>query len=98
MRLALVILLCACSDNQPASGTCAPGEVSVGGECRQVCRNDLDCGPGAACVEDTCGPCNGCRAIPQVTRIDGTGTADGAAHHLDGSVVLEGSNLAGVRV
>lgn len=82
---------------------CDSGEVCVDGGCEQVCSNDFQCKAEAtACIDGTCKPCEGCRDVPRVSGIDGTGSEDGvddySSRRLRDRLVLEGTNLEGALV
>lgn len=87
-----------CSSNQD----CEAGNICSAGTCELVCASDNQCPDDEACLDGICQPCDGCRDVPEVTSINGTGSEDQnpdhASQHLRGRLVLRGRNLEGASV
>mgnify|MGYP006270937315 CR=1 FL=1 len=107
-RICLLVVLAFGTGCKPESAEdcssvqqCPAGQVCIDGQCQEVCNNDLQCQGELVCVDGTCSQCENCRAIPEVTRIDGSGSqADGPAEprRIKSSIVLLGKNLSGSAV
>jgi hypothetical protein len=103
------------ADTEACEPACRDGEVCVKGECRLGCNSSCPdglvcdrgvcvspssscapaCDPGFSCNEVT----HACVALPSITAVDGTGSADDdpshTPRHLDDRLVVRGANLDG---
>lgn len=81
---------------------CPAGEVCAEGRCQVVCISDAQCDGDLACIGDVCAACDGCRDVPEITAVDGTGSPDErpeqAQHHVIDRLVMRGRNLQGASV